>query len=297
MKTNYRSGFVSFVGRPNVGKSTLTNAMVGEKVAITSSKPQTTRRAIRGIVHREHGQIIIVDTPGLHRPRTLLGQRLNDLVDSTLGDVDVIGFCIPANERIGVGDTFINEQLGNYRRAKLIAIVTKSELVSKKQLAEQLLAVQALREWSAIIPVSAVAEDQLEELANLLIAELPLSEKLYPDEIVTDETIESRICELVREAALEGVRDELPHSLAVTMDEMNQREGKDLMDVHVNVWVERDSQKSIIIGHKGSRLSDVGRRARLEIEKLLGQRVFLSIRVKVAPDWQRDPKQLGRLGF
>lgn len=297
MTNQYRAGFVSFVGRPNVGKSTLTNALVGEKVAITSSKPQTTRRAIRGIVHRDYGQLIIVDTPGLHRPRTLLGQRLNDLVESTLGDVDVIGFCIPANEKIAAGDTFINEQLNNYRRAKLVAIVTKSELVSKEQMAKQLLAVQGLREWHAIIPVSAVAEDQLEELTNLLTSLMPVSEQLYPDEAVTDETVESRICELVREAALEGVRDELPHSLAVTLDEMNQREGKDLMDVHVNVWVERDSQKAIIIGHKGSRLSDVGKRARLEIEKLLGQRVFLSIRVKVAPDWQRDPKQLGRLGF
>lgn len=297
MTDEYRAGFVSFVGRPNVGKSTLTNAMVGEKVAITSSKPQTTRRAIRAIVHREAGQIIIVDTPGLHRPRTLLGQRLNDLVDSTLSDVDVIGFCIPANEKIAAGDTFINEQLNNYRRAKLVAIVTKSELVTKKQMAEQLLAVQKLRDWSAIIPVSAVVEDQLEELTALLISLLPKSEQLYPDEAITDETIENRICELVREAALEGVRDELPHSLAVTMDEMNQREGRDLVDIHINVWVERDSQKSIIIGHKGSRLSDVGRRARLEIEKLIGQKVFLSIRVKVAPDWQRDPKQLGRLGF
>ena len=297
MTNEYRAGFVSFVGRPNVGKSTLTNAMVGEKVAITSSKPQTTRRAIRAIVHREAGQIIIVDTPGLHRPRTLLGQRLNDLVDSTLSDVDVIGFCIPANEKIAAGDTFINEQLNNYRRAKLVAIVTKSELVTKKQMAEQLLAVQNLREWNAIIPVSAVVEDQLEELTGLLISLLPKSEQLYPDEAVTDETLENRICELVREAALEGVRDELPHSLAVTMDEMNQREGRDLVDIHINVWVERDSQKSIIIGHKGSRLSDVGRRARLEIEKLIGQKVFLSIRVKVAPDWQRDPKQLGRLGF
>jgi GTP-binding protein Era len=297
MTNDYRAGFVSFVGRPNVGKSTLTNAMVGEKVAITSSKPQTTRRAIRAIVHREAGQIIIVDTPGLHRPRTLLGQRLNDLVDSTLSDVDVIGFCIPANEKIAAGDTFINEQLNNYRRAKLVAIVTKSELVSKKQMAEQLLAVQNLREWNAIIPVSAVVDDQLEELTGLLMSLLPRSEQLYPDEAVTDETLENRICELVREAALEGVRDELPHSLAVTMDEMNQREGRDLVDIHINVWVERDSQKSIIIGHKGSRLSDVGRRARLEIEKLIGQKVFLSIRVKVAPDWQRDPKQLGRLGF
>ena len=297
MTSGYRAGFVSFVGRPNVGKSTLTNAMVGEKVAITSSKPQTTRRAIRAIVHREAGQIIIVDTPGLHRPRTLLGQRLNDLVDSTLSDVDVIGFCIPANEKIAAGDTFINEQLGSYRRAKLVAIVTKSELVSKKQMAEQLLAVQAMRDWHAIIPVSAVVEDQIEELTALLISLLPESAQLYPDEAVTDETLENRICELVREAALEGVRDELPHSLAVTMDEMSQREGRDLLDVHINVWVERDSQKSIIIGHKGSRLSDVGRRARLEIEKLVGQKVFLSIRVKVAPDWQRDPKQLGRLGF
>ena len=297
MTNQYRAGFVSFVGRPNVGKSTLTNALVGEKVAITSSKPQTTRRAIRGIVHRDYGQLIIVDTPGLHRPRTLLGQRLNDLVETTLGDVDVIGFCIPANEKIAAGDTFINEQLNNYRRAKLVAIVTKSELVSKEQMAKQLLAVQALRDWQAIIPVSAVAEDQLEELTSLLTSLMPTSEQLYPDEAVTDETIEARICELVREAALEGVRDELPHSLAVTLDEMNQREGKDLMDVHVNVWVERDSQKAIIIGHKGSRLSEVGKRARLEIEKLLGQRVFLSIRVKVAPDWQRDPKQLGRLGF
>lgn len=297
MTSNYRAGFVSFVGRPNVGKSTLTNALVGEKVAITSSKPQTTRKAIRAIVHRPEGQLIIVDTPGLHRPRTLLGQRLNDLVDNTLSDVDVIAFCVPANEKIAAGDSFINEQLANYRRAKLVAVVTKCELVSKEQLAKQLLAVQQIRDWQAIIPVSAVANDQLEQLTQLLISLMPESEQLYPDEAVTDETTESRICELVREAALEGVRDELPHSLAVTMDEMQQREGRDLIDVHVNVWVERDSQKAIVIGHRGSRLSDVGRRARLQIEQLLGQKVFLSIRVKVAPDWQRDPKQLGRLGF
>lgn len=297
MTKGYRAGFVSFVGRPNVGKSTLTNAIVGEKVAITSSKPQTTRRAIRGIVHREHGQLIVVDTPGLHRPRTLLGQRLNDLVENTLSSVDVIGFCLPANERIGVGDKFINDQLGEFRKAKLIAIVTKSELVDKKALAEKLLEVQGMREWHAIIPVSAVGNQQLEELTQLLISEMPESEQLYPDEIITEETLEMRICELVREAALEGVRDELPHSLAVTMDEMGPRAGKNIFDAHVNVWVERDSQKSIIIGHRGSRLTDVGKRARLEIEKLVGTPVFLSIRVKVAPDWQRDPKQLGRLGF
>jgi GTP-binding protein Era len=295
--TEHRSGFVSFVGRPNVGKSTLTNALVGEKIAITSAKPQTTRRAIRGIVHREQGQIIVVDTPGLHRPRTLLGKRLNDLVDTTLSGVDVIGFCIPANEKIGPGDNFINEQLGEFRRAKLVAIVTKCELVGKTALADQLQAVSKLRDWADIVPVSALGDDQLDVLADVLISLLPIGPALYPADAVTDESIESRICELIREAALEGVHDELPHSLAVTIDEMNQREDKDLLDIHANVWVERDSQKGIIVGRGGERIKDVGSKSRKEIEALLGQKVFLNIRVKVAPEWQRDPKQLGRLGF
>lgn len=295
---NFRSGFVSFVGRPNVGKSTLTNALVGEKIAITSAKPQTTRRAIRGIVNRPDGQIIVVDTPGLHRPRTLLGERLNDLVESTLGDVDVIGFCIPANEKIGPGDSFINDELGKFRKTKLVAVVTKSELVSREKLAEQLLAVSKLRDWHEIIPVSALAGEQIDELASLLVNLLPESPALYPSDITTDETLEMRICELIREAALEGVRDELPHSLAVTLDEMGEREGAgNLFDIHANLWVERDSQKGIVIGRGGTRLKEVGSRARGEIEKLLGRKVFLSLRVKVSADWQRDPKALGRLGF
>jgi GTP-binding protein Era len=280
-----------------VGKSTLTNALVGEKIAITSAKPQTTRRAIRGIVHRDYGQLVLVDTPGLHRPRTLLGQRLNDLVEQTLGDVDVIGFCIPANEKIGPGDNFINEQLGEFRRAKLVAVVTKCELVSPEQLASQLIAVSELRDWRAIVPVSAVTEDQLEVLTKVLIDLMPLSPALYPPDAVTDESLEARICELIREATLEGVRDELPHSIAVTIDEMSKRKGKDLTDIHANIFVERDSQKGIIIGHRGARLIDVGRRARLVIEKLIGHKVFLGLRVKVASEWQRDPKQLGKLGF
>lgn len=295
--SKFRSGFVSFVGRPNVGKSTLTNALVGEKIAITSDKPQTTRRAIRGIVNREGGQIIVVDTPGLHRPRTLLGERLNDLVETTLGDVDVIGFCIPANEKIGPGDTFINEELGKFRKAKLVAVVTKSELVSRDKLAEQLVNVSDLRNWEAIIPVSAVAGDQVHDLAKILIGLLPESPALYPTDITTDETLEMRICELIREAALEGVREELPHSLAVTLDEMGEREGGNMFDIHANLWVERDSQKGIVIGRAGTRLKDVGSRSRAEIEKLLGRKVFLSLRVKVSQDWQRDPKALGRLGF
>ncbi|MFF9562566.1 GTPase Era [Leifsonia sp. NPDC014704] len=296
--TEYHAGFVSFVGRPNVGKSTLTNALVGEKVAITSSKPQTTRRAIRGIVHQKDGQLILVDTPGIHRPRTLLGERLNTLVQSTLGDVDVIGFCVPADEKIGPGDRFINEQLDEYPRAKKVAIVTKVDAAGKTQVAEQLLAVSALREWEAIIPVSAVSRIQLDTLTSELMKLLPESSApLYPDEAITDEGLEDRISEYIREAVLEGVEDELPHSLAVTIDDIIERDDKDLVEVYANLFVERDSQKAIVIGKGGSRIRDVGAAARVPIEKLLGRHVFLSIRVKVAKDWQRDPKQLGRLGF
>jgi GTP-binding protein Era len=293
----FRAGFVSFVGRPNVGKSTLTNALVGEKVAITSSKPQTTRRAIRGIVHRVDGQLIIVDTPGMHRPRTLLGERLNAVVQKTLAEVDVIGLCLPANEKIGPGDKYINEQLDSFPRAKKVAIVTKIDASSRPGVAEQLNAVSELRDWDAIIPISSFDGMQLDILARELVKLVPLSQALYPDDAVTDETTESRIAELIREAALEGVQDELPHSIAVTLDDMIEREDKKLLEIYANLWVERDSQKGIIIGHQGQRLQDVGARARVEIEKLVGRQVFLSMRVKVAKEWQRDAKQLGRLGF
>ena len=295
--SEFRAGFVSFVGRPNVGKSTLTNALVGEKVAITSSKPQTTRRAIRGIAHFPNGQLILVDTPGMHRPRTLLGERLNSIVQTTLGDVDVVAFCMPADEKIGPGDRYINEQLDSFPGAKKVAIVTKIDATSRPQVAAQLLAVSELREWEAIIPVSATSRIQLDTLAVELIKLLPVSEALYPADAVTEEGLESRISELVREAVLEGVEDELPHSIAVTIDDIIERDDKDLLEIYANLFVERDSQKGIIIGHQGSRLADVGARARAEIEPLVGKQVFLSIRVKVAKDWQRDPKQLGRLGF
>ena len=289
---------MSFVGRPNVGKSTLTNALVGEKVAITSSKPQTTRRAIRGLVHVPNGQLIIVDTPGMHRPRTLLGERLNSIVQTTLGDVDVIGLCLPATEKIGPGDRYINEQLDSFPRAKKVAIVTKIDASSRPGVAEQLQAVSELRDWDAIIPISSFDKVQLDILTAELIKLMPVSEKLYPDDVTTDETMIDRVGELIREAALEGVQDELPHSIAVTIDDMIEREGdKNLLDIYANLFVERDSQKGIIIGKGGERLQDVGARARAEIEKLLGRQVYLSLRVKVAKEWQRDAKQLGRLGF
>ncbi|MCU1508383.1 MAG: GTPase Era [Glaciihabitans sp.] len=293
----FRAGFVSFVGRPNVGKSTLTNALVGEKVAITSSKPQTTRRAIRGIVHQANGQLIIVDTPGMHRPRTLLGERLNSIVQDTLADVDVVGFCVPANERIGPGDRYINEQLDAFPRAKKVAIVTKIDATSRPEVAKQLQAVSELRDWDSIIPTSGTSRLQLDTLAAELIKLMPISEALYPSDTTTDEGLEARVSELIREAVLEGVEDELPHSIAVTIDDMVEREDKDLLEIYANLFVERDSQKGIIIGHGGERLQDVGARARAQIEPLVGKQVFLSLRVKVAKDWQRDPKQLGRLGF
>ncbi|BDV30708.1 GTPase Era [Microbacterium terricola] len=293
-----RSGFVTFVGRPNVGKSTLTNALVGEKVAITSDKPQTTRRAIRGILNRPAGQLVIVDTPGIHKPRTLLGQRLNDLVESVLGDVDVIGFCVPAIEKVGPGDRRIAESLDGYPRAKKVAIVTKTDASTREQITERLLEVDALRDdWAAVIPLSALTREQLDVLTDELLAMMPTGPALYEEGVVTDESLDDRIAEIIREAALDGVRDELPHSIAVTIEDISAREDSDLTDVFANIVVERDSQKAIIIGRKGSRLADVGRRARAGIEPLVGGRVYLSLHVRVAKEWQRDPKQLGRLGF
>jgi GTP-binding protein Era len=298
--TEFRSGFVCFVGRPNTGKSTLTNALVGAKVAITSNRPQTTRHTIRGIVHRDDFQIILVDTPGLHRPRTLLGERLNELVKATYSQVDVIGFCIPADETIGPGDRWIYEQIRAVApHTTLIIVVTKIDKVSKEKVAAQLIAAHELAGGSAeIVPVSATTGNQVDLLTDVLAAQLPPGPAFYPDGELTDEPEETLMAELIREAALEGVRDELPHSLAVVIDEVEEREGRDdLIDVHAILYVERDSQKGIIIGKGGARLREVGTAARLQIETLLGTKVYLDLRVKIAKNWQRDPKQLGRLGF
>ena len=294
----FRSGFACFVGRPNVGKSTLMNAMVGAKVAITSDRPQTTRRAIRGIVHRPDAQLIIVDTPGLHRPRTLLGERLDSLVRSTLTEVDVIGFCVPASDPIGRGDRYIAQHLSQLRGTPVVAIVTKTDLATREQVAEQLLAVSALGEWADIVPVSAVGDDQVDVVTDVLAGLMPPGPPLYPDGELTDEPEQQMVAELVREAALDGVREELPHSIAVVVDEMGPREGRDdLIDIYAIMYVERPSQKAIVIGTKGGRVKEVGSRARQQIEGLLGTRVYLDLRVKVAKDWQRDPKQLRKLGF
>ncbi|MGQ0630745.1 MAG: GTPase Era [Sporichthyaceae bacterium] len=306
-ETPHRSGFACFVGRPNTGKSTLTNALVGTKVAITSDRPQTTRHTIRGIISRADSQLVLVDTPGFHRPRTLLGERLNDLVRATLAEVDVVGLCIPANEKVGPGDRFIlGEMIKAIGRTPAFAIVTKIDTASRQQIGEQLLAVAQLGatagiDFAEIIPVSAVDGEQVDLLADLLMARLPAGPQLYPDGDLTDSPEMVMVAELIREAALEGVRDELPHSLAVVVEEMIPREGRPadrpLLDIRAEVYLERDSQKGIVIGHQGSRLRDVGITARRQIEALLGTPVHLDLHVRIAKDWQRDPKQLRKLGF
>ncbi len=302
----FRSGFACLVGRPNAGKSTLTNALVGRKVAITSDRPQTTRRVLRGIVNRPDGQLVMVDTPGLHRPRTLLGERLNDQVRETWSSVDVVGLCIPADQQVGPGDRFISHELSFLRRKAIVAIVTKVDAVGRTVVAERLAEVAGLGEevgiaWAEVIPVSARTGDQVDLLADRLIAHLPEGPVLFPDGDAAEEPIEVAVAELIREAALDGVQDELPHSIAVVVDEIEEREDRPvdrpLTDVRASLYVERDTQKAIVIGKAGSRLKHVGTRARREIEALLGTPVYLDIRVKVAKDWQKDPKQLRRLGF
>ena len=299
---DFRAGFISIVGRPNVGKSTLTNALVGHKVAITSGRPETTRHNIRGIVHGDNYQLVLVDTPGYHRPRTLLGKRLNDMVREALAEVDCVIFCLPANQRIGPGDQFIARELRSVRRP-IIAVATKCDSVPRERVLEHLMAIEKLGEWSAIVPVSSFENKGIDRLREVLAQTVPLSPPLYPQDDISDESRETMIAEFIREAALEGVRDELPHSLAVKVEEIIERpkrEGDDrppLLDIHVNVYVERDSQKAIIIGKKGARLKEIGTRARAHIEEYLGRRVYLDLHVRTAKDWQSDPKMLQRLGF
>ncbi|MFT4297386.1 MAG: GTPase Era [Micropruina sp.] len=303
----HRSGFACFVGRPNAGKSTLTNAIVGQKVAIASSRPQTTRHAVRGIVTRPDAQLVIIDTPGLHRPRTLLGERLNDLVYATWSEVDVIGVCLPADQRIGPGDEFLVGEIAKLpKRPVLVALATKSDLVGKQRMAEHLLKIASLEEklgirWAEVVPVSAVTDDQVDLVTDVLIAQLPEGPSYYPDGEVTDEPTETLIAELIREAALEKMHEELPHSITVAIDEMGLREGrpehKPLLDVYASLIVERDSQKGIVIGHRGSVLREIGTAARAQLTALLGTPVHLDLKVKVLKDWQRNAKHLNRLGF
>lgn len=303
---DFRSGFACIVGRPNVGKSTLLNAMIGSHLAITSDRPQTTRHAIRGVLHRDHGQLVVIDTPGLHKPRTLLGKRLNDLVRATWGQVDILVQCFPADQKVGPGDRLIAKESAAAHRGARIAVVTKTDLVSSDIVAQRLIEVQQLgtdlgRQWDDIVPVSATEDDQVDILTEVLIDALPVGPPLYPEGQVTEEPERILIAELIRETALAGMTDELPHSIAVVVEDLQMRPDRPqddpLMDVTAFLFVERDSQKAIVIGAKGAGIRRIGTESRRRIEELLGTRVFLDLRVKIAKDWQRDPKQMNRLGF
>lgn len=301
--SDFRSGFVAIVGRPNTGKSTLINALVGSKIAITSSHPNTTRRAIRGIVNHPHFQAVLVDTPGLHKPKTLLGQRLNAVVAENLEGVDIVMMCLPADEKSGAGDTYIAAELAKSSKAKKFALVTKTDTVSKEKLAERLMSINELAQgfsWDEIIPLSATTHRQIDLLAELIGKNLPIGPAFYPTDMKSDQNIEQLICELIRESAMKDAREELPHSIMVTIDEMSEREEKGsrpFFDIHATIHVERDSQTGIMLGHKGERLKEIGVRARADIERELNARVFLGLHVKVSKEWQRDPKLLEKLGF
>ncbi|MBM3690783.1 MAG: GTPase Era [Actinobacteria bacterium] len=301
----FKSGFISFVGRPNVGKSTLTNALVGQKIAIVSDRPQTTRRLIRGIVHRSSGQIVVLDTPGMHKPKTLLGERLIDLVIASLSEVDAVGICFPATESIGTGDKFILQQVLNVNK-NVFLVITKTDAANPSQIAERITDAMALENefqfsWRFVVPVSPIDGTNINELESEIIDILPEGPALYPDGQLTDQPERELVAELIREAALQDLREELPHSVTVLVEEMNLREGREdarpLMDIFADIHVERDSQKAIVIGKHGAQLRAIGTQARLRIEKLLEMRVHLNLHVRVSPNWQSDPKYLGKLGF
>lgn len=301
----FRSGFVSFVGRPNVGKSTLTNALVGEKIAIVSNRPQTTRRLIRGIVHQAIGQLVIIDTPGMHKPKTLLGERLNELVVGSLSEVDCVGICFPANEEIGTGDKFILQQVLQVNK-NVFLVITKTDAATPVQIAERITQAMSLEtefgfKWKFVVPVSPIDQTNLPELITEILNVLPEGPPLYPDGQLTDQPEREMVAEFIREAALQDLREELPHSVTVIVEEMNLRDGRDeakpLMDIFADIHVERDSQKAIVIGKQGAQLRAIGTQARIRIEKLLGMRVHLTLHVRVSPNWQSDPKYLGKLGF
>jgi GTPase len=294
-RKGFRSGFVAVIGRPNTGKSTLVNALVGRKVAIVSDKPQTTRRGVRAVLSSDDYQVVFTDTPGFHKPRTLLGSRLNDLVGEATQGVDAVVQVVDAHAGVGRGDAFVFErQLRDIGGPKFCA-VNKLDLLRNREEVPQLQAAAALGAWDEIVPVSAKTGRGVGVLLDLLVDRLPEGPAYYPTETLTDEPLEVRVAEIVREKALEVTRQEVPHSIAVVVEELEESDS--LTKIHASLIVERDSQKGIVIGTGGGTLKTIGSRAREEIERVLGHKVFLDLHVKVLKEWQRDPKALQRLGF
>jgi GTP-binding protein Era len=294
-KEGFRSGFVSIVGRPNVGKSTLLNALLNRKVAITSSRPQTTRNAIRGVLTGEGWQMVFIDTPGLHKPKTALGERLNDVVRRTLKEVDAIVFMVDATQEIGTGDRFVGEEISRLG-APAMCVVNKMDAAKHGDLVRQLAAAETMGTWREIIPISAKDGRNVEQLKELLVSHLSEGPQYYPGDVFSDQPREFLVAEIIREKALELTHQEVPHSIAVNIDELIDREDG-VTEIQAILFVERDSQKGIVIGKGGSMLKEIGTRARRELEWILGTKVFVRVQVKVAKDWQRDVGSVMRLGY
>jgi GTP-binding protein Era len=297
--SDFRAGFVAIVGRPNVGKSTLVNALVGKKIVITSKHPNTTRNPIRGIITRDSYQIIVVDTPGVHKPKTLLGARLNEMVAENIDGVDAAVICIPVNEELGSGDEFVIRQIAKY---PVIVALTKTDLISGDAIIAKLAEIDATFKklgvkYEEIVPISAKSNEQIEVLEREISKRLIESPPLYPADMDTDQATELIISEFIRESAIAETFQEVPHSIVVTIESYAKRENKELIDIHATIHVERDSQKPMLIGKQGAKLKEIGTKARSQIENYLGTKVYLSLHVKVTKDWQKDPKALTRLGF
>lgn len=296
-KKGFKSGFVAIIGRPNVGKSTLMNQIVGQKIAIMSEKPQTTRNKIRAVYTSEEGQIIFLDTPGVHKPKSKLGDVMNRMVESALKEVDLILFLIDASEKRGPGDEFIIEKLKKVR-TPVYLVINKIDKVSPEDLLPLIDEYRSLYDFAQIVPVSALQGNNVNRLMEQILQELPEGPMYYPPDMVTDHPERFVVAELIREKILQLTREEVPHSIAVVIDQMKQRENNpQIVDIYATIYTERDSQKGILIGHKGSLLKEIGKRAREDIERLLGSRVYLNLWIKVKKDWRNQENYIRNFGF
>ncbi|HDP69501.1 MAG TPA: GTPase Era [Actinobacteria bacterium] len=296
MNDGFKSGFVALAGRPNVGKSTLVNSLIKKKAVITSDKPQTTRHKIRCVLNKQNAQIIFIDTPGLHKPHDLLGERLNEKVRSALSEVDATLFMVDASQIIGKGDAFIAREVGKFDTPTIL-VLNKIDKINESDLSAQEEIGRDLGEFNNIISISALNENNLDTLVSEIIKLLPTGPKYYPDDVITDQPEGVIIAEYVREKILELTSEEIPHSIVVKVENISKRKNKDIVDVDAHVFVERNSQKGMIIGKGGRMIKKIGQMARVDIENLLGSQIFLSLRVKVKKKWRKDDNLIRDMGY
>ncbi len=290
------SGFVALVGRPNAGKSTLTNALVGEKVAIVSDKPQTTRHRLRAIVDTGDAQVVLIDTPGLHKPKDALGEELNRSALMALSDVDVACMVVDSSAPVGGGDRWVGAHIAK-SSAKKVLVMTKADLPSERTMEERIAEASKLAAFDAVVVVSALEEFNIEGFLNTVKAMLPMGPRYFPRDMATDQPLEVMLAEFIREKVLVRTSQEVPHAVGVTIDDLSLDEKRDMTTVQSTIYVERDSQKGIIVGRGGETIKAIGTEARVDLERLLGTKVYLDLRVKVKKDWRRDASQIRRFGY